>query len=215
MAETEVAQSSLDPELEALPGPRRPWRKATLLTMGLTVALSGWIISGLSAQAVFALRGGAPRELGSLTNVQLTPNLENVWVHGAAELADRSIEYRRPLDADRYRLSEVKGNGNVWVELRIPSGIEPEHYVPPNSFVGRLVPFEKTGLRHRALADDVAEALGHPPSPNAWLLIDGEAPATTRWTLGLILLFLAFVLFNVWGIARLFAPVSVTSSGRR
>ena len=39
------------------------------------------------------------------------------------------------------------------------------------------------GVRYGALPEAVAEA-GRPPLPSdAWLLIDGEAPAGTRWAL--------------------------------
>lgn len=207
MADIPAESKARDPELEALPIPRRPWRRATLATMLATAVSSVAIAWALAATARFSLLKGPPRELGSLTNVQLSGNLENAWAHGQAELAERSVEYRRPLDPDRFRLAEVSGNRNVWVELRIPSGIEPEHYVPPNSFVGRLVPFAKAGLRHAALADAVARATGYRPTGDTWLLIDGEAPSTTRWVWGLILLFAAFAAFNVWGIVRLLKPV--------
>jgi hypothetical protein len=175
--------------------------------MVAVAALSVAAASGLLATARFSLQKGPPRELGSLTNVQLGAALENAWAHGEAELAEKSVEYRRPLDPDRFRLAEVVGNRALWVELRIPAGIEPAHYVPPNSFVGRIVPFEKAGLRHAALADAVGGAYGRRPGAEAWLLIDGEAPATTRWAFGLIGLFIAFAAFNVWGVVRLLRPV--------
>jgi len=207
MAEIPAQKGPTDPELEALPVPRRPWRRATLATMAVGGVLSVVLAGALVATASFSLQKGPPRELGSLTNVQLGPGLENTWAHGEAELSERSLEYRRPLDPDRYRLAEVAGNRSLWVELRIPSGIEPERYVPPNSFVGRLMPFARAGLRHSALADAVAQGFGHSPAPDAWVLIDGEAPSTTRWAWGLILLFLLFAAFDVWGIARLSKPV--------
>jgi hypothetical protein len=208
MAETPARVKPTDPELEALPEPRRPWRRATLVTMVLTAAISLALAVALGSTARFSLRRGPPIELGSLTHVQLEQRLENQWAHGEAELDERSAEYRRPLDPDRFRVAEVSGNDRVWVELRIPSGIEPEHYVPPNSFVGRLVPFQSSGLRHAAVVD-AARTVGAAPRDDAWLLIDGEAPATTRWSLGLIALFLAFATFNIWGVLRLLRPVKV------
>lgn len=179
--------------------------------MAVTAVLALWLAGSLLSQARYALESGPPRELGSLTHVQLTPDMENSWVHGDAELADRSVEFRRPLDSDRFRLAEVAGNPAVWVELRVPAGVEAEHFVPPNSFVGRFIPFAKLGLRHSALSEAVKAAFGNPPPPSAWLLVDGEAPATTRWTLGLIGLFLAFAAFNVWGVVRLLRPVREAS----
>lgn len=207
MADIPAQTTRTDPELEALPVPRRPWRRATLATMVVVTALSLAASWALLATARFSLQKGPPHELGSLTNVQLGAALENTWAHGEADLADKSVEYRRPLDSDRFRLVEVAGNRGLWVELRIPAGIEPEHYVPPNSFVGRIVPFAKAGLRHGALADAIGGAYGRRPAADAWLLIDGETPATTRWVLGLIAMFVAFAAFNVWGVVRLLKPV--------
>lgn len=197
-----------DPELEALPEPRRPWRRTTLATMAVTSVLSAAAACALVPTARFSLQKGPPRELGSLTHVQLGQNLENAWAHGEAELGERSVEYQRPLDSDRFRLAEVMDNPHLWVELRIPSGIEPEHYVPPNSFVGRVVPFASAGIRHAALAEAIESGLGRPPPVDAWLFIDGEAPATTRWSGGLIVLFAAFAAFNAWGVVRLVKPVA-------
>lgn len=207
MAEIPAQTKPTDPELEALPVPRRPWRRATLATMVAVAALSISAAWALLPTARFSLQKGPPRELGSLTNVQLGAELENAWAHGEAELAERSVQYRRPLDPDRFRLAEVEGNRSFWVELRVPAGIEPEHYVPPNSFVGRIVPFAKAGLRHAALTDAIGGAFGRRPAADAWLLIDGEAPATTRWVWGLIGLFIALATFNVWGVVRLLKPV--------
>jgi hypothetical protein len=179
-----------------------------IATSVLAVAMA----AALWRTASFSIYGGPPREVGSLTHVQPTADLDNAWIHGEAELAERSAEYRRPLDPDRFRLAEVIGNPRVWVELRVPSGIEPEHFVPPNSFVGRFVPFDKAGVRHAVLAGAVSAAFGRPPADGAWLLVDGESPATTRWTFGLIVLFAAFAAFNVWGVVRFLRPVKEARS---
>ncbi len=197
----------LDPELEALPEPRRPYRRLTLATMALTAGLSLAMAWALRAPARFAIWRGPPRELGSLTHVQPGAESANTWVHAQGVLGPLAAEYRRPLDPDRYRLAPVDDNPSVWVELRVPSEIEPEHYVAPNSFVGRLVPLGDAGIRYTALPTAARDVFGRPPPEDAWLLIDGEAPATTRWTLGLVALFLAFAAFNTWGIVRLLRPV--------
>jgi hypothetical protein len=151
---------------------------------------------------------GPPRELGTLTRVQLGPDLENSWVHAVGTLGGTSVQYRRPLDPDRYRLARSGENPRLWIELRVPSEIEPEHYLAPSSFVGRLVPFHAAGLHHAALSGATEAALGQMPPDDAWLLIDGEAPATTRWALGIVALFAAFAAFSAWGVYRivLFVP---------
>ena len=145
-----------------------------------------------------------PSELGALTDVQLGKGLENTWVHAVGTVAARGVEYQRPLDSDTYRLAPSADNPRIWIEVRIPNDIEPEHYVAPNSFVGRLVPMSAAGVRHSAIPDAIEAALGKSPSSDAWLLIDGETPATTRWAIGLVGLFLGFAAFNLWGSLRPF-----------
>jgi hypothetical protein len=63
------------------------------------------------------------------------------------------------------------------------------------------MPIAAAGLRYRGLRES-AQMPG-----DAWLLIDGEAPRTTRWALGLVALFVAFALFNAYGLVRLLRPI--------
>jgi hypothetical protein len=205
---TDSARGPIDPELEALPEPRRPFRRLTLATMAVTAALAFATAAGLKSSAVFALQPGPPQDLGPLKGVDLGPGLDNKWVHGTGTIADEGVEYRRPLDPDRYRLVQVGGNPHLFVELRVPSGVESEHYVVPNSFVGRLVPFAHAGLRYGAVSDALAEvAARRDADHDAWLLVDGQAPSTTRWAIGLGALFLVFAGINAWGVVRLLRPV--------
>jgi hypothetical protein len=118
-----------------------------------------------------------------------------------------AIRYGRPLEKDTYRLAQVAGNPRLWVQIRVPEGMEGPHFVPPVSFVGRLIPFSDASVRHAGLGAAVqAAGAGNVPE-DAWLLVDGEAPKTTRWALGLIALFIGFVLFNIYGLYRLLRPV--------
>jgi hypothetical protein len=204
---------SIDPELEALPEARRPWRRTTLATLGATFVLSLLLAGGLRSPAAFATWSGPPRELGSLTHVQLGPASENTWAHGAGVVGDRAVEYRRPLDRDRYRLAPLEGNRRLWVELRVPGEIDPSRYVPPNSFVGRLVPLARVGLQHEALETAIESALGGPAPKDAWVLFDGEAPATNRWAVGLAALAIAFATFSGFAIVRLIRHVPRSRSG--
>lgn len=206
--------AELDPELEALPEPRRPFRRTTFATLGATALASVLLSWSLADEARFALTPGPPRELGSLTHVQPGPGDADAWVHGEGPLEDDAIEYRRPLDPDRFRLVRVRGNPHVFVEVRIPGDLDPDEYLPPSSFVGRLVPFDHPGLRHRAVVDGAARLGVHPPA-GSWLLVDGEAPATTRWAFGLIGLFVGFAVFSVWGFSRLLRPVGEGPVGAR
>jgi hypothetical protein len=91
----------------------------------------------------------------------------------------------------------------MWVQIRVPAGEEGPRFVPPTSFVGRIVPVTESGLRQQDLRAAVSEAGLSPPSDDAWLLIDGESPAAMRWVLGLLSLLIGFFVFNVIGLVQL------------
>jgi hypothetical protein len=201
-------ESGPDPELEALPEPRRPGRRLTLGCMALTALVAALMAASLAGEARYALGSGAPVELGNLAEFSPKSELANRWVHGEALLgSSHAVRYGRPLESDSYRLAPVAGNPKLWVQIRVPAGMEGPRFVPPTSFVGRLLPVASAGIRHGGLPAAV-ESAGASMSEDAWLLIDGEAPSTTRWAIGLIALFLAFFGFNVWGLYRLLRRVS-------
>jgi hypothetical protein len=201
-----------DADLEALPAPRRPWRKLTLVVMAVTLLGALGLLLSLRGELLFSLSGKAPRGVGELSQFKPQTQDANSWVQGDGELeAQGAIAYRRPLEDDSYRLSRVSGTSKLWVQVRVPrDDDDPDHkrFVPPTSFVGRLVPACRGGVRLSQLGGAIAEA-GRPSLPkDAWLLIDGEAPATTRWTLGVALLLLGFAAFNLFGLRRLLRPAA-------
>lgn len=197
-----------DPELSALPEPRRPGRRLTLVSLSLTALASAAMVFALSGEAGYAFSSGTPTDLGNLTHASPNPEMANTWVRGEALLGTSgAVRYGRPLESDSYRLAPVAGNKNIWVQIRVPAGMEGPHFVPPTSFVGRLVPAADAGIRHQGLVSSVAEASDQSIPEGAWLLIDGEAPATTRWVLGVIALFISFAAFSLYGLARLLKPV--------
>lgn len=201
-----------DADLEALPAPRRPWRKLTLVVMSATLLGSLALGAALWGELSFSLSGQPPHGVGELSRFKPQARDANTWVQGEGELeVQGAIAYRRPLESDSYRLSRVSGTQQLWVQVRVPSDDDdPDHkrFVPPTSFVGRLVPASQGGVRLSQLGSAIAEA-GRPPLPsNAWLLIDGEGPATTRWTLGLGGLLLGFAAFNLVGLRRLLRPAA-------
>lgn len=203
-----------DRELIELPAPRRPWRRATLVTLSLAALGSVLLALAVLPDVAYSLRTGEPRELGDLTAARLPGELSDTWVHGQGQLSvTNAIRYQRPLERDSYRLASVEGNPNVWVQIRVPAGAEDPRFVPPDSFVGRLLPIGELGLRQRGLRDAVGDAGLPLPSENAWLLVDGESPAAVRWALGLFALLLAFAAFNVIGLLRLARPIP-TVAGR-
>lgn len=201
-----------DADLEALPAPRRPWRRLTLLVMSLTLLGSLGMLLALRGELVFSLGSGAPRGVGELSRFAPRAEDANTWVQGEGELDVKgAVAYRRPLESDSYRLSRVSGAQKLWVQVRVPrDDDDPEHrrYLPPSSFVGRLVPIAQGGVRLSQL-DSAVAAAGRPALPgDAWLLIDGEAPATTRWTLGVGMLLIGFAAFTAVGLLRLLRPAT-------
>jgi hypothetical protein len=175
--------SGTDPELSALPKPRRPWRLATLVSLAL-VAISALLMAfALRSHVAYSLADGQPKELGDLGRFQPTVESANTLVHGSAELSTQAVGYRRPLDGDRFRLAQVAGNPDLWVELREPAGARTEFFVPPTSFVGRLVPLSAAGLRHSDLRAALSRSGQEVPSSAAWLIVDGETPSGSRWVL--------------------------------
>jgi hypothetical protein len=197
--------SASDHELIELPTPRRPWRRATLVTLSLAGLGSLLLALAVLPDVAYSLRGGQPRELGDLTTTRVSRELSDTWVHAQAQLSvTNAIRYRRPLERDSYRLASVEGNPKMWVQIRVPAGAEDPRFVPPDSFVGRLLPIDELGLRQRGLPL---------PSDDAWLLVDGESPDAVRWAFGLLALLVAFATFNVIGLVRLARPIP-TAAGR-
>jgi hypothetical protein len=199
-----------DDDLGELPAPRHPFRRLTFATMGATALLALLLIFALSREVAYSLRTAPPTDLGELSLLTPGAELSNSWVRGEASLqTDGGIRYKRPLDRDTYRLVRVDGNPRLWVQVMVPfdpSDPEGTRFVPPTSFVGRMIPVERAGLRHSALSSALAESGRGKFAEDAWLLIDGESPASTRWTLGLVVLFVLFALFNVAGVIRLARP---------
>jgi len=206
------AASDHDLDLEALPAPRRPWRRATLAALALSALGSLALAFALRGEAVFALESGPPVDVGELSRFHATSANANTWVHGNGTLrADGAVRYARPLENDTYRLARIEGNDKLWVQVSVPDDpADPEgaHFVAPTSFVGRLIPVSRAGIRHGVVRAAVSDAWQGRVSDDAWLLVDGEAPQTTRWALGLCALFLGFATFSVIGLAKLTQKVS-------
>ncbi len=198
--------SKEDPELRELPRSPRWTRVITLSVLALTASASTAMALSLVPEARFALHFGPPEDVGELRAFLPRPEQRNTWVRGAAEVSPRAARYARPLDGDSYRLAQVEDNPLLWVQMRIPEGLAAEHFLPPASFVGRLLPLETAGLRYSNLEQAVREVGGEPRG--AWILVDGEAPLTTRWALGLVAMFASFALFCSYGLFRLTRSVS-------
>ncbi len=201
-------RAEVDPELLSLPDPPRVQRNTTVAVLAITALASLAMCSGLARDAAYALASTRTAELGDLNHAPSSAFAENVLARGEGLVgAAGGIRYQRPFESDSYRLMPLAGRSDVWVELRVPSGQESGRYVPPSSFEGRLVRFERAGLRHRGLGEVASGTGGATVSGAAWLLVDGETPERSRWAVTLVVLFLGFAFWNVLGIARLLRRV--------
>jgi hypothetical protein len=174
----------------------------------LTVLASVALLAALRSDFEYAWYSLPPTDIGDLATFESARKHANTWARAEGSLsATNAIRYGRPLESDTYRLAPVENNPDLWVQVRVPSGLEGPHFVPPTSFVGRLVPLRDAGLRYSGLPSAAEEATSAAPTPSAWILIDGEAPSTTRWVMGLMVLFVFCAGFGIYGLARLIRPV--------
>lgn len=202
-------EESVDPELLDLPNPPKKERTATVALLLFTAVASLAMCFALRQDAAFAFGDAHPRDLGDLGSAPANAFVENGYVQGTAMLgAAHAIRYERPLISNSFRLMPVAGHDNVWVEVRVPAGAETVRYVPPSQMTGRLVRFETAGPKHRGLASAVRDATGKEVPENAWLLVEGDAPASSRWAVMLIVMFLGFAMWNLGVTAKLLKKVA-------
>lgn len=195
---------SVDPELLALPDPPRQERRATMVLLALAAMASLAMVGALSREAAYAFSPQRAVSIGDLREAPISAFSANAFVEGGAMLAGASaIRYEHAFESDTYRLAPVAGRDTVWVEVRVPAGEEGSRYVPATRFEGRLIPFDKSGLRHRGLAGSVHDLTGRAVPEGAWLLVDGQTPRAARSVGALAILFLVFAAWNLGTLFRL------------
>lgn len=200
--------AGVDPELLTLPAPPKRERSAAVVMMLVTALAAAWMAVSLLAEARYALTPGRPVDVGDLAALHPGGDLANRYVQATGLLGTAgAIRYGRAAEGDSFRIAPVAGNGNVWVEIRVPEGFEGPRFVPPTSFAGRLVPFHRAGVRHVGLVDAVREQTEVRVPEDAWLLIDGSSPRASRWAVALTVLFAGFAAWNLAGVARVLSRV--------
>jgi hypothetical protein len=197
-----------DPELLALPAPPKRERALTVALMATTAIAALVVAWTLRGEAGYALASGEPADVGDLALFAPGTPHENRYVRGVGSLASTgAIKYGRAAEGDSFRLAPIAGNEKIWVEIRVPEGFEGPRFIPPSAFAGRLVPFERSGLRHASLSGAVEERGGARVPEGSWILVDGTSPRASRWALALATLFVGFALWNTVSAARLVARV--------
>jgi hypothetical protein len=198
-----------DPELLTLPAPPRQERSFTVAMMGLTMLASAGVIFALRGEVGYVFSSSTPIELGDLVQATPTSSMANRYVRATGLLSGaQAIRYERPMEGDSFRLAPIASNPKVWVEIRVPEGMEGPRFTPPTSFVGRLVPLSQAGVRHSSLSRSVDKTNGAIPS-DAWLLIDGSSPRASRWALALVGLLSYFIAWNAAGLVKLLRKIPV------
>jgi hypothetical protein len=158
----------------------------------------------------YAFVRAGPASLGDLRSAGITvlEANENRPVVAEAFLgAAGGIRYERLLSDDTFRAVPVAGRRDVWVEVRVPAGQESDRWEPPRALSGRLVRFASAGPRHRGLASAIEQTAHERVPDGAWLLVDGEDPAQTRWAVVLATAFLAFAAWHAATIVRMLRRV--------
>ncbi|MBL9023962.1 MAG: hypothetical protein JNL21_17330 [Myxococcales bacterium] len=200
--------SEPDPELLALPAPPKRERALTIALMLLTSIAAGLLAWSLRSEADYALASGSPREMGDLKALSLDPSIANTYVRGGALLGTQgAIRYGRAAEGDTFRLAPVIGHDKLWVEIRVPEGFEGPRFIPPTQFAGRLVPFNRAGLRHASLRGAVSDKTQVTVPADAWILVDSSSPRASRWALAFVVLFAGFAAWNLIAAVRLIARV--------
>jgi hypothetical protein len=200
-------EGSVDPELLQLPRPPRIERLVSLALMVTTAVLAAVMVVGLAGDVRYALASTKPEDVGDLIRWAPDRGMSNRFVRATGRLGSSgAIRYDRPLERDSFRLAPVDGNDKVWVEMRV-TGSEPSRFVPPTTFVGRVMPLEGAAFRYRGLGRSVHEVTGTVVPEHAWVLVDGATPTASRWTVALAALFVLFAGYNLVTIARIVRPV--------
>ncbi len=193
-------ETAPDPDLVALPKPPQRTRTLSLALMGVTALLALSMLWALAGEVRYAWTPGQPRSVGELSELRLDENLADAFVHGTARLdAQAQARYERFLDADGFLVARVVGNEKLWIELRQPRNGDSSARLP-TSFVGRLVPMKSAGLTYRGLASRIEEQTQIAVPEDAWLLVEGATPASSRWAVALAGV---LTLFAGWNLAQL------------
>ena len=204
-----TVEGAVDPELLELPRPPRVEQVVSVALMILTAVLAAVMAIGLVGDVRYALARAEPDDVGDLAHFEPGASASNRFVRATGQLGSAgAIRYDRPMERDAFRLAPVVGNAKVWVEMRVPD-VSPQgpHFVPPTTFVGRLLPLEGAAFRYRGLTRSVQEVTGSVVPKDAWVLVDGATPTASRWTVALAALLALFAAYNMVTIARVVRPV--------
>jgi hypothetical protein len=176
--------------------PKRTLRTLTLAVMALAAIVAGAMAFSLHREALYATGESEAVDLGDFATADAAAN-DNQYVRVHVSLEEPAARFRRPLEQSHYRVARAAPDR--WVVYAMPDGYTAARFLPPRLVAGRLVRASDLGVRFGGVADITG--------PDAWVLIDGDVPYGITWVIGLEVMLLGFVLFNLIGIARVVRPV--------
>ena len=176
--------------------------------MALVVVVALALVASLRSDLAFFFSHGGARELGDVTGVSassLEPNTL-VTVEGTP-LSAGTVRYRRVLTGESYVVFPLAGQRTVFVQMSVSAAGSPR-----TTYSGRLVRFADLGGRMSSVREYLSSTMDMPVTPESYVLLVDETPASCLWAVALAVLAALFVLLDVMLIVRWFRPVEPTPS---
>lgn len=174
-----LAEDAYDAELEAIAGDRQ--RRSTTAISAvrvLAILAAATLAFALRHDLRFAFASHSPIELSTTASAgELDAASHQLVALKGIPGGVGAVDYRRPASSDLYRLAPLVERPDVYVELRLPEGLDPTRFVPPTSLRGRLVPMDEGGVRFADARGIIERATGHGTPAKTWLLEQGAEPS--------------------------------------
>lgn len=174
-----IAEDAYDAELEAIASARAlPARRALTAVRVVSIVFAAILAFALRHDLRYALSPSSAIELSrAATTAELSAAAHRSVSMGGIPGGVGAVDYRRPLQGGVYRLAPLVDRPDVFVELRLPDGVDPARFVPPTSVQGRLVPIDDGGVRFGDARGLLERATGRAVPANAFLLESGAQPS--------------------------------------
>jgi hypothetical protein len=174
-----LAEDARDLELESVASEAvRASSMAALWARVAAIVFALGMVYAVRHDLRFALAPNSPVELGANpTAAQLGSARDHLAAVDGIPGGVGAVDYRRPLSDGQHRLAPLVDRPEIYVDLRLPDGVEPTRFVPPTRVVGRLVPLDDAGVRYHNARALIESATGHPAPAQAWLLEQGAVPS--------------------------------------
>jgi hypothetical protein len=174
-----VAEDAHDAELEAIASARvASARKFASLARVFAMVASLALAYALRADLRYAMASRTATDLGSSpTPAQLDGASHQLVSIAGVPGGVGAVDYKRPLGDAMYRLAPLVDHPDVFVEIRLPDGVDPSRFIPPTTVRGRLVPMDEGGARFASARALITDATGKNPPQKAWILQEGAEPS--------------------------------------